>query len=219
VSRLYLLWVFGLLICNSDVAPAGVSATANAPASSQATEVQAGASEGAATLATTGAAATDGTGSAGTSLTADATAASQATGVVGGAGDEVMSITLAGKEVAGTTGNADTSETGSVTEVQAGATSASATGAVQSGSGTTTGGTTLDSITDLTCVDDRPNKHVNITKSPTDKWEMTGPACEARSSTDTKPRFVAYWSQYVLCFDPCSRCADVQMVNSWCSAL
>jgi hypothetical protein len=216
--------VFGLLICNSDVVPAGVSAPAEAPASSQVTEVQAGASEGAATLATTEAGATDGTGSGGTSVTADATASSQATGVVGGASDETMSITLAGKGVAESTGGADTSETGSVTEVQAGATSASATaatatGAVQSGSGTTTGGTTLDSITDLICVDDRPNKHVNITKSPTDKWEMTGPECEARSSTDTKPRFVAYWSQYVLCFDPYSRCADVQMVNSWCSAL
>lgn len=118
-----------------------------------------------------------------------------------GAGASDGTTTLGTTATAVGTDSVSASVMASVTEVQAGESDAgettTAAGAAQTGSGTTTDGSTLQSFTDLVCKDDRPNEHMNITKSPDDKWEMTGPACTARSSESTEPRYVAYWSQCV----------------------
>lgn len=151
-----------------EIAPAGVSATAEATAeastSSQLTEMGAGAGDGMNTLATTETAVgTDSVSASGTSASA-----ASVTEVQAGASD-------AGETTTTATGAVQT-ESGTTTD---GSTS-------QSDSGTVCVDVPTNPLLDL------------LQQSPIDKWQTTGPECTARSSTSTTPRFVAYWSQCVM---------------------
>jgi len=114
-------------------------------------------------------------------------------------GSEVVSITGASESAVASAMDSDVA-------LQANSDSASAiasgtTAGVSTASGSTTAQATSgaetqgQSLTDVACVDDRPNEHVNLTKSPDDKWELKGPKCEPRTGVSTQPRFVAYWNQ------------------------